>query len=259
MFYCLNSNKSMKWTNHPKKVKIIKSPQSGQTPPKKVKILISPQSGRITQRGWKFLSTKWTDHPKRAKILTSPQEWTNHPKRVKVLKSPQSGWTPPKRVKILIHKVNGSPKEGENSYKSTRVDGSPKEGERSPQSGRNPTPPKRVKILISPQSWWITQRMWKFLSTKWKNHPKRVKILNPQSRRTPQRGWKFLKSTRWMDCPWNQVHGGRFILWGWKMQNAPIKTDLLDKFLKWMNCKKFWMGVCFESKNLKYLGGRLSQ
>ena len=74
--------KSTKWTDPPKRVKILSSPQEWTDHPKSVEVL---------------KVHKVDGPPKRVKILSSPQKWTDHPKRVEVLK---------------VHKVDGPPQRG---------------------------------------------------------------------------------------------------------------------------------------------------
>ena len=51
MLYYLNSNKSTKWTDHPKMVKILTSPQEWTNHPKKVKVLKVHKVDGLHQRG----------------------------------------------------------------------------------------------------------------------------------------------------------------------------------------------------------------
>ena len=64
------------WTNHPKRVKVLKVPEVDR-----------PPEGENSIK-----STKWMDPPKDENSIKSTK-WTDHPRRVKVLTCPVHGRT----------------------------------------------------------------------------------------------------------------------------------------------------------------------
>ena len=94
---------STKWTNHPKRVKILSSPQEW-TVTQRVEVLkIHKVDG--TPKGWKFFQAHNNGRiTQRVEVL-----------KIDKVDRPSRGWK-----FFQIHRVDGSPKEGENSYKSTK-------------------------------------------------------------------------------------------------------------------------------------------
>ena len=188
--------KSIKWTGHLKRMKIWNpkwmdieqvhkvdgSSQEDENLKSKMDgYKTSPQSGRIIPRGWKFKvqndqvhkvdGSSQEDENLKSKMDRSSQEDENLKSKMDGYKtSPQNGWIIPRGWKFEVQneqvlKVDGSSQEDENL--KSKMDGY----KTSPQNGQ--ITPRGWKFEV--QNGWIQNK-----STKWTDHPKRMKIWSPK-------------------------------------------------------------------------------